>query len=158
MSKCMTWWNESINTLRPSQNVHHFTDDIFKCIFFLNENVWMSLKIFLMFVPQVRTNNIPTLVQIMAWHQPGDKPLPKPMVVRLLMQICVTWPQWVKHWWHNNNKTKHKKAMNMIYRTYYLSHINIWNWQRLCYLHIHQHQQYSSPHCYDLAKHELHLQ
>ena len=29
---------QSVNTLRPRQNYHHFTDDIFKCIF-LNENV-----------------------------------------------------------------------------------------------------------------------
>ena len=88
---------------------------------------WMKMyefrwRFFLKFVPQVWTNSIPTLVQIMAWHRPRDKPLPEPMVVRLLMQICVTSPQWVKRWWHSNNKTKHKKAMNMIYRTYYLSH------------------------------------
>ena len=41
-------------------------------------------------------NNILALVQIMAWHQPGDKPLSEPMMVRLPTQICVTRPQWVK--------------------------------------------------------------
>ena len=40
--------------------------------------------------------NIPALVQIMAWHRPGDKPLFEPMMVSLLMHICVTRPQWVK--------------------------------------------------------------
>ena len=40
-------------------------------------------------------NNIPALVQIMAWRRPGDKPLSEPMMVRLLTHICVTWPQWV---------------------------------------------------------------
>ena len=40
-------------------------------------------------------NNIPSLVQIMAWRRPGDKPLSEPKMVNLLMQICVTWPQWV---------------------------------------------------------------
>ena len=65
-----------LNTLRPRQNGRHFPDDIFKCIF-LNENVWISLEISLKFVPKVRVNNIPTLVQIMAWRRPGDKPLHK---------------------------------------------------------------------------------
>ena len=32
-------------------------------------------------------NNIPILVQVMAWHRPGDKP--EPMVVRLPTHICV---------------------------------------------------------------------
>ena len=34
-------------------NGRHFADDIFKCIF-LNENVWISLKISLKFVPRVQ--------------------------------------------------------------------------------------------------------
>ena len=38
-------------------------------------------------------NNIPSLVQIRAWRQPGDKPLSKPMMVRLPTHICVTLPQ-----------------------------------------------------------------
>ena len=41
-------------------------------------------------------NNIPALVQIMAWRQLGDKPLSEPMMVLLLTHICVTRPQWVK--------------------------------------------------------------
>ena len=83
-----------INILRPWQNGRHFADDIFKCIF-LNENAWISLKISLKCVPYVRINNIPALVQIMAWRRPGDKPLSKPMMVSLLTHICVTRPQWV---------------------------------------------------------------
>ena len=39
------------------------TDDIFKCIF-LNENVWISIKVSFEFVPKVPINNIPALVQI----------------------------------------------------------------------------------------------
>ena len=84
-----------INTLRPRQNGRHFPDDIFKCIF-LNENVWISIKISLNFVPRGPINNIPALVQIMAWRRPGDKPFSEPMMVSLLMHICVTLPQWVK--------------------------------------------------------------
>ena len=34
----------------------------------------------------------------MAWHQPGDKPLPEPMMVSSLTHICVTRPQWVNGW------------------------------------------------------------
>ena len=46
-------------------------------------------------VPRVRINNIPSLVQIMAWRRPGNKPLSGPMMVSLLTHICVTRPQWV---------------------------------------------------------------
>ena len=86
----------NVNTLRPRQNGRHFADAILKCIF-LNENVWISLKISLKFVPKVRINNIPALVQIMAWRRPGDKSLSELMMVSLLMHICITRPQWVKH-------------------------------------------------------------
>ena len=40
-----------VNSLRPRQNGRHFADDIFKCIF-LNENVWIPIKISLKFVPK----------------------------------------------------------------------------------------------------------
>ena len=85
----------SFNTLRLRQDGLHFPDDIFNCIF-LNENVQISIKISLKFVPKGPINNIPALVQIMAWRRPGDKPLSEPMMVSLLMHICVTRPQWVK--------------------------------------------------------------
>ena len=84
-----------LNTLRPRQNGRHFPDDIFKWIF-LNENVWISIYISLKFVPRGPINNIPTLVQVMAWRRPGVKPLSEPMMVRLPTHICVTRPQWVK--------------------------------------------------------------
>ena len=84
----------AINTLRPIQNGRHFADDIFKCIF-LNENARISLNISLKFVPKVRINNIPALVQTMAWRRPSDKPLSEPMMDNLLTHICVTRPQWV---------------------------------------------------------------
>ena len=84
----------ALNTLRPRQNGRHFPDDIFKCIS-LYQNVWISIKISLKFVPQVQINNIPALFQIMAWRRLGDKPLSETMMVRLLTHICVTRPQWV---------------------------------------------------------------
>ena len=72
-----------------------FPDDTFERIF-LKENVIILIKIYPKFVPDGPINTIPALVQIMAWRRPGDKPLSEPMLVRLLMHICVTWPQWVK--------------------------------------------------------------
>ena len=85
-----------VNTLRPKQNGRHFEDDIFKCIF-LNENIWIRMKISLKFVPKGRINNIPALVQILAWLcRSGDKPLSKLIMVSLPTHICVSWPQWVK--------------------------------------------------------------
>ena len=41
-------------------------------------------------------NNIPALVQIMAWRRPGDKPLSEPMLIFVPTHICVTRPQGVK--------------------------------------------------------------
>ena len=85
---------QCVNTLRPIQNNHRFADDTFKRIF-LNENIRISIRISLKFVPKVPINNIPALVQIMAWRRPGDKPLSEPMMVNLPTHICVTRPQWI---------------------------------------------------------------
>ena len=65
-----------INTSRPRQNCHHFTDGI--QMYFLNENLWICLRISLKFVPKGSINSIPALVQIMAWRCPCDKPLSEP--------------------------------------------------------------------------------
>ena len=81
--------------MRPRLNKRPFADDIFKC-FFLNVNIWIPINISLNFVPECRINNIPALVQIMAWRRPGDKPLSESMMFSLLTHICVTRPQWVK--------------------------------------------------------------
>ena len=72
----------TIDTLRPRQNGRKFPDDIFKYIF-LQENVSISIKISLKFVPKGSINNIPALVQIMAWRRSCDKPLSEPMMVSL---------------------------------------------------------------------------
>ena len=92
----------SVNTLRPRQDGRHFPDDVFKWIF-LNEIIWILIKISLKFVPKGPINNIPALVQIMAWHHPGNKSLSEPMMVSLTTHICVTRPQWVN--WHRINHT-----------------------------------------------------
>ena len=87
----MTW---CFNTLGPTQNGGHFADGIFRCIF-VNENVWIPIKISLKFVLNGSINNIPALVQIMACSRAGDKPLSKPMMVSLPTHICVSRSQWV---------------------------------------------------------------
>ena len=72
--------DELVSTPRPRRNRRHFADDIFKCIF-LNENVLISIKISLKFIPKGPINNIPTLAQIMSWCRPGDKPSSEPMMI-----------------------------------------------------------------------------
>ena len=64
-------------------------------------NAFSLIKISLKFVPTCPINNIPGLVQIMAWRWPGDKPLSEPMMVSLLTHICVTRPQWVNDQAHH---------------------------------------------------------
>ena len=68
-----------VNTLRPGQDGRHFPDDIFKYIF-LNENDRIPIQILLKFVIKGPINNIPALVQVMAWHRTGDKPLSEAMM------------------------------------------------------------------------------
>ena len=100
------WWLPAINTSRPKWNGQHFADDIFKRIF-VNENVWISIKISLKFVPKGPINNIASLIQIMAWCRPGDKPLSELMMVRLLTHICVPRPQGVNiDWWRSLSYTQ----------------------------------------------------
>ena len=74
------WVVVFFNTLRQRVNGRPFADGIFKCIF-LHENESIFPRISLRFVPKVRINNIPALVQIMAWCRPGDKPLSEPMII-----------------------------------------------------------------------------
>ena len=64
----------NVNTLRLRQKGHHFPGDNFKCTF-VNENVWISIKISLKFVPKGPINSLPALVQIMAWCRSGSKPI-----------------------------------------------------------------------------------
>ena len=129
--RCLLEWNRVFNTLRPRQNGRHFADDTFKRIF-LNENVRISIKISLKFVPKDPIHNIPALVQIMAWRRSGDKPLSEPMMVSLLTHIYVTRPQWVKAWINNqitvlgdvNNSFPPGNVTLILY--VYFSHAFLW--------------------------------
>ena len=69
-----------INTLRPIQNGRHFADNIFKSIF-LNENLWILNEISLKYVPCGLIDKMAALVQIMAWHRTGDKPLSEAILI-----------------------------------------------------------------------------
>ena len=53
-------------------------DGNFKRIF-LNENDRIPIRLSVKFVPRSPIDNNPALVQEMAWHRTGDKPLPEPM-------------------------------------------------------------------------------
>ena len=84
----------TLTHLPPEQYDLNFADGICKHIF-CNKNVTISIKDSLKFGPKGPINNIPALVQIMAWCRPGDKPLSESML-RLRTHICVTRPQWVQ--------------------------------------------------------------
>ena len=88
----MEYFNQHIEV---NTNGCRFPNNIFKWIF-LNGTVWIPIEISLKFVSKGAINNIPALVQIMAWRYQGYKPLSEPMMVRLPMHIWVTRPQWVK--------------------------------------------------------------
>ena len=72
-------WDDNIQELTYwgwDKNGRHFPDDTFKRIFF-NENVSISIKISLNFVPKSPINNIPAVMVSLPTH------------------ICVTRPQWI---------------------------------------------------------------
>ena len=79
------WWN----TLSENNTIHLpldkiaaiLTDDIFNCIF-LNENGRIPIHISLKYAPRSAIDNKPALVQVMAWHRTGDKPLPGKVIAQ----------------------------------------------------------------------------
>ena len=66
---------------------------------FLNEFSWMKMYVFWLnfhWNLLARDQLTSTMVHIMAWRRPGNKPLSEPMMVNLLTDIWVTRPQWAK--------------------------------------------------------------
>ena len=51
-----------------------------RCIL-VNEKFCILITISLKFVPESLIDNKSALVQVMAWHPTGDKPLPEPMLI-----------------------------------------------------------------------------
>ena len=83
-----------LNTLRPRQNGQHFRTT-FSNVFSWMKMCDLRLKFHWSLFPGVHLTIFLSLVQIMAWRCPGDKPLSEPMMFSLLMHICVTRPQCV---------------------------------------------------------------
>ena len=54
-------WPEYVNSSPPGQNGRHFADDIFRFIF-VNEKIFILIKISLKFVPKGPIDNISALV------------------------------------------------------------------------------------------------
>ena len=68
----------SLNTMRPKQNGRHLPRRYIQMHFLEWKGVNFALD-----------NNIPILVQIMAWRRPRDKPLSELMMVSLLTHTCI---------------------------------------------------------------------
>ena len=91
----------SVILFRPRCKLTHRSRDKMAAIFlttFPNAFLWKKsfvfiIKLSLRFIRKCPINNIPALVQIMAWRRPGDKLLSEPMMVSLLTHICVTRPR-----------------------------------------------------------------
>ena len=49
---------------------------------FLNENILISNEISLKYIPWGLIDDMSTLVHMMAWRRPGDKPLSEPMLTQ----------------------------------------------------------------------------
>ena len=72
---------EEFIAMKPEQNGCHFAGDIFWSFFFFI-NYCILTKISLKFIANGSISNMTALVQIMAWHQWGAKPLSEPMMVQ----------------------------------------------------------------------------
>ena len=73
------WSHSGLNTLRLRQNGRQICRRHIQ-MHFLEWKFLNKIKIALKFVHKGPINNIPVLVQIMAWCWPGDKPLFEPMI------------------------------------------------------------------------------
>ena len=64
--------------LPPDKMATSLADDTF----IFNENDRILIQISLKFIPRGPVDIKPALVQVMAWRQTGDKPLPEPMLTQ----------------------------------------------------------------------------
>ena len=96
-------WSVIINILRPRHNGHRFPDNILKWIF-VNGNVWISIKINLKIVASIPINNIPALVQIMAWRRPDAMLLSDQTIIYIRWYVSAA------------NFTRHTKICMYVWR------------------------------------------
>ena len=73
---------------------------IFKCIC-TNENRGIMIQISLKLVPEGSIVSKTALRYKMAWNRASDKSLSEQMMVSLVTQICITWPQCVSKPWNH---------------------------------------------------------
>ena len=71
--------HSGLNSSPPGQNGRHFVDDVSKCIC-TNEKFCILNRLSLKLVPKGLINNIPALVEVMAWCRSGDKLLSESML------------------------------------------------------------------------------
>ena len=83
------------NTLRPTQNGHHFTDDTFKLIF-LNNVYYVFIKISLKYFPGVVLSICQHWFRWWLGTQRATSHYLNQYWPNLLTHICFTRPQWVK--------------------------------------------------------------
>ena len=78
------WWvitDQCVNTMRCERNGWQFADDnAFACI----KIIVFWYRICWSLILEVQIDNESALVQVMAWHQIGAKPLPKPMMTQFI--------------------------------------------------------------------------
>ena len=88
------------------------TDDIFKSI--CNESVWISITISLKFVPKGPIDYKSALVQVMAWHRTGEKPLPESMLTQFTDAYI---PILTPDYWHppQSNFTEYKQDVVAVF-------------------------------------------
>ena len=108
--------NVMIMTLELRQNGHRFADNIFK-LNFLWWKLFLFIQIWQKFNPQGSINNNPSLVQVMAWHWPGDKPMMASSNESISYVGLWKYMQWyMDHWKYiRNNKWNYmctKQALN----------------------------------------------
>ena len=75
---------------RFKQNSCHCADNIFKCII-LKENVCILIKIPLKFIHKDLIDDKSSLVQVMAWHLTGAKPLPESVMTQFTNEYMHHW-------------------------------------------------------------------
>ena len=79
------------NTLKPRQNGRHFADDTFKHIL-LSENIWVSIKIPLKFVPKGPINNFYVIIAVFKTNALSH--LPNYRLPSFLKNICIMRSRW----------------------------------------------------------------
>ena len=86
-----------------------------------NETIWISIKISLKSIAKGPTNNIPALVQIMAWCRPGDKPLSE---ATRTTRTPAFWgypppPHDYPHYWIPSQKNNRSRTENVTEQTWF---------------------------------------